>query len=373
MPEAIALWRYCFRDSEKFTQWYFDRRAGDVLALKGERLISQQVSVPASIDLRGVARSGCIISGVATRPECRGQGLMGRFNGQSYAYLRERGISVAALYPFSYDFYRRYGWAVGCDALKVRVQVERMPKTRASGDFVLVDVHSASGECAAEFAEVYARCFERYSGRVLRDARAFELRLQELALEEGYAALYRYDGAIEGYLLYTIEDRRFAVWEFGAVNARARRDILAYIAGHASTVDEVTWTAPADDLTWRMIPDGRGIATLEPYVMYRILDIPAAMGGLPAGEGEIILKIEDEHARWNARTWRFRAEDGKLTVEPTTDCGAPVLSIGALTQWALGYLDGSGLSGLAGDISPKAAIQMDALLPGRPAFMWEMY
>jgi len=378
MPQAMALWKYCFRDSDEFTKWYFERRAGDVLALADGELIAQQVIVPIPFSIRGERRAGCIVSGVATRPEYRGQGLMGSLMEQGLAYLRERGNAFAALYPSSYDFYRRYGWEQASDALRIRAPVGKLPAARMSGRFDLVDA-SRYAERARDFSDVYERCYQGFSGRVTRDAGAFALRLEELAIDGGHAALYLREGAIEGYLLYRIEGRRFIAEEFGAASVLARRDLLTYISGHASTVDEVSLTSPADDATWRLIPDARGIATLEPYAMFRVLDIRAALRGLSAGAGEVILKIEDRCAPWNEGTWRFYSAGsepsapGKLTVEQVADCGAPVLPVGALVQWAIGYLDGSGLRGRMPGLQPETAAQMDALLPKKPVFLYEMY
>src|SRR5205809_5434910 len=50
------------------------------------------------------------LSAVATPPEFRRQGLIGRLIRATLEEIRGRGWPLSALYPFYYPFYKRYGW-----------------------------------------------------------------------------------------------------------------------------------------------------------------------------------------------------------------------------------------------------------------------
>jgi hypothetical protein len=110
--------------------------------------------------------------------------------------------------------------------------------------------------------------------------------------------------------------------------------------------------------------------------MMRIVDVGRAMGGLPAGEGIVTLKVMDPYAPWNEGFWRFCGEDGRLVAEQVPEPegrNLPVLSVGALTQWAFGFADGGELQRQGALLSDICVEAMDGLLPRQPVFLYEMY
>ena len=345
---AKDLWQYCFQDSDAFTDWYFARKAGAVLgAFDGERLAAQLVLAPLALAVRGERREGRLVSGVSTRPEYRGQGAMGKLLPASYARMRREGACIAVLYPFSYGFYRQYGWAVSCDAVRVRTALSDLPVASLAGGFELVE--ELTGPQLAALAAIYEDCFAPYSGHVLRGPGDFALRLEELAQDGGFAALYRRGEAVEGYLLYHFEGKVIAVDELGLLTPEARRDTL-----------------------WGRAGEGRGVATLEPFAMARILDLEATAQGLPAGAGRVILAVRDGQAPWNQDTWAFSAAAGRLCLERTGEQPEATLDIGPLGQWLLGYRSAGELAG-EGLLPGAVAQRLDALLHKRPTFLYEMY
>ncbi len=354
---AAALWQYCFADPPEFTDWYFARRAGDILAVtEGETLIAQTVCVPVSVNLCGMPRAGMILSGVATAPSYRRQGRMTAFMRDGLAHMREKGINVAALYPFDYGFYRHYGFAACGEIARVKTLLRDLPSVKPRGEIML------TADCAA-LARAYEASFSRYNGHILRNETAFALRLEELALDSGYSAVYRRDGREAGYLLYHMADKTLVVDEIGAADDVARLDIFGFLGNHASTMRGLEFVCPLDDPLWRLLPDPRGCVTAEPYDMLRIVDIASTLNGLPSGEGEVILRVRDACAPWNDGIWRFFAQNGALRAEMIDGRNAhrdiPEITINELTEWVFG----------CGGFSQ----QMRKLLPLTPVFLYDMY
>lgn len=369
VEKAIALWQYCFQDPEAFTRWFFANRAEEVLIAGQDDIATMAVTAPVRFSARGEARKGYMVSGIATAPEHRGRGFMREFMPRIHEHMVERGAAMAGLYPFDYGFYEKFGWAICSDCLCVRLPLKRLPAARLSGEF---SIHSLLPAAEGDLAQIYQQCFSKRSGHVLRDAAFFTLRLEELRLDDGFAALYRRGGALEGYLLYRFEGKTIVVEEFGALTHQARADILTFLAGHSSSMEEASWLSPPDDPMWRMIPDARGAATIEPYSMLRILDVANTLNGLPCGEGELILEVLDPHAAWNVGNWLLKGVQGRLMVERTAKQAAASISINQLTQWVVGYHSAGELRDM-GAISSAVASQMDALLPPCRAFLFEMY
>ncbi len=294
---------------------------------------------------------------------------MGDFLKQGNAYLRGRGAALGLLYPFDYAFYERYGWCVACDAVRVRAPLSQLPSGKAPGGW---RVGRASEGCAG-LSVAYGRCYGHYSGHVLRDEKYFAIRLEELALDGGFAAVYEADGVPEAYLLYHFDGPMLCVDEIGCLGYGARVAALSFLANHASTARDVSWLCPPDEPVWRMLSNPRGAAVLEPYAMARVLDIEAAMDGLPAGEGKVTLNVRDEHAPWNAGCWTFAAREGRLRVTRAEAGDAAPIGVGELTQWALGYLSAAEMRGRGAGIPEREAAAMDALLGKQPVFLYEMY
>ena len=381
---AAQLWKYSFADSDAFIDWYYRRRAGGTLAmLDGGDLVAQIVCVPVTLAARNAKRSAAILSGVATAPAHRRQGRMAALIRESLAVLRGEGVCAVALYPFNYAYYQRYGFAQCGDAAKVRVRLEYLPGQKPGGRIVPVQ---GGQEGYALLTAAYEASFSRYSGRVLRDESAFALLLEEQALDDGYAAVYIREGRPEGYILYSMREKTIAVSEIGAATHPARVDLLSFLGGHSSSMDTAEFTCPLEDPLWRLLPDCRGAVSAEPYDMLRIVDIENTMNGLPAGKGSVSLYVQDHDAPWNDGLWHFAARGGALTAEKSNSPaaspsdqgaavqnGAPVLSIGDLSRWAFGAVDGGELRHSGADLPESCARGMDELLPKQPFFLYEMY
>ena len=422
---AADLWRYCFLDDRAFIDWYFRRRAGDVLAmLDGAELAAQIVCSVLPVDMRGVPRQAMMLSGVATAPAWRRQGHMAKLISECFSYLRDRGFCAAALYPFDYDYYQRFGFARCGEVATARAGISLLPAPKPRGR--IVPLHGGEADVAM-LVRAYELCFSHCSGHVLRDREAFVVRLEEHALDDGYAAVYTRDGREEGYILYSMQDKTFCVGEIGAASHQAREDLLGFIAGHSSTAETVEFTCALEDPLWRLLSDPRGVVSAEPYDMMRIVDIGGAMSGLPVGGdggdgddrfspgqgrqaagdrsdsriGAVTLRVLDPQAPWNDGIWSFSASGGLLAAEklpavtqavsagqapPTKPALAaeyaqtagqtpdmPTLTIGELTAWAFGCAGGADLIRSGAALTEDTARAMDALLPKKPFFIYEMY
>ncbi|MDR0469843.1 MAG: GNAT family N-acetyltransferase [Peptococcaceae bacterium] len=368
---AVDLWQYCFADAGVFAEWYFRRRAEDVLAMMdGGSLVAQLVCVPMAVDMRGAARDAMMLSGVATAPAHRGRGHMTTIMRQGLAFLRDKGFAAAVLYPYDYGFYNQYGFASCGEVARVNVPISRLLSVKLRGEILPV---RSGATASAMLARAYEASFARYSGRVLRGPEIFDQRLEEYEPEGGYAAVYCREGREEGYLLYQMNDKTLFVNEIGGATHIARQDLTSFLASHSSTMEAVEFVCALEDPLWRLLPDPRGAVSAQPYDMMRIIDVGKAMGGLPAGEGSVTLQIRDPFAPWNEGVWRFSSCGGVLAAECVSEGEAPVLSINDLTRWAFGCADGSTLAGGGAELPEAMALAMDALLPGQPFFLYETY
>ena len=80
----------------------------------------------------GVVATGGL-SGVATPPQHRRQGLVGRLLAVELEEMRAAGQPLCALYPFYFPFYKRFGWAHVSDSVIYTIPVERLPVAPMAG------------------------------------------------------------------------------------------------------------------------------------------------------------------------------------------------------------------------------------------------
>ncbi|MCL1804799.1 MAG: GNAT family N-acetyltransferase [Clostridiales bacterium] len=375
IKKAAALWKYCFGDTDEFTDWYFscheDRHVLGMM--EGDELMAQIVCTHQDVGVRGVDRGAAILSGVATAPSCRGRGFMSELMTHGLSYVRQRGESLAALYPYEYRFYEQYGFAKCGEVAKVNAPIGRLTAAKLMGEVVML---KGGGEDKAKLVRAYEASYGGYSGRVRREESDFARLLEELAQDGGYGAVYRRDGEEKGYILYVMRGEVMDIREIGAADHIARQDMYGFICSHSSTMQTAEFLCPLDDPLWRLISDPRGLVSAEPYAMLRMVEMEITMQGLPAGDGLVTMKVMDPYAPWNEGVWQFFGSDGKLDVEKIPDPGfgeLSVISIGDLTQWAFGYAGGRDLQRQGALLTDICAEIMDDILPKRPVFLYEKY
>lgn len=128
-----ALWRECFHDDEAFIDLYFSRVAKPENTYYMEsdgRLTCVMQALPYELRYSGKGCRVAYLSGIATLPEFRGQGLATSLIRQVHGLLAERGFAASLLIPATdslADFYaERSGYA-----LLTRVNDERLEVSEA--------------------------------------------------------------------------------------------------------------------------------------------------------------------------------------------------------------------------------------------------
>ncbi|MDR0396397.1 MAG: GNAT family N-acetyltransferase [Oscillospiraceae bacterium] len=372
--DSRRLTQYCFRDnSEEFTRWYYDRRASRVFALLDERggIIAQAVDSRARIRVRGVDLPSSVISHVATDPGYRSKGIMRGLLTDALRALYDEGAALAALYPSAYSFYERYGFAACGDAVRVSIAPDRLKAAPLSDRL--------SWDCDPDIDQLtdcYAAAHADISGSLTRDAGDTRDRVDDMVRDGASVVALRRGGIVTGYWFRRDDSGVMIINEAVFRDASARVDFLSYIAQHASTVVEARILIPAFDPLLRMLPDRHASVKLEPWGMFRAVNLRALANGLPAGEGCVTLNIIDEQIEDNNGLWRFEACGGRLRASRADGDGSTrvsALSIRSAASWLMGSADGSSLMETGSPITPETARAMDRLLPARRVFIWEQY
>jgi len=301
LPEAKALWKEAFGDSDAFIDWYFRHKVlpDHSLGLFDDGLISMLHMIPFIIRLQGKPVKSLMIAGAATKKERQGEGHMRTLLLESLVEMRSRGIFITHLYPFKHSFYEHFGWATYTHVH--RETVTEAPLRRN------IEVIETTDYQALE--PIYKRMMRTYDGYVVRGNREWRWRMGELKADGGKAVLLIRDDNATAYMLYYGSKRKADVIETVYSDEGDVGALLSYILRQGYS--RVDYFLPSQS---------RG----SKFGMARVVDAQALLRFLDAEKLLEGVGITDDFASWN----HMPAEKN--------------ISISSLAKWAhTGLLGGS--------------------------------
>jgi predicted acetyltransferase len=241
------------------------------------------------------------IASVSTWPEFRRRGYVADLLRHVLHVMKEQGQTVSFLHPFSFAFYRKYGWEAYCEYKQYEIPADRIPKlphtlgrVERTEDWTLLN----------RIYEAYAQTF---NGMLVRDEEWW----QEAVLGRGSftsAVWFDESGEPRGYIRYQVKNKEMTVKELVYLDDPARQGLWKFISNHDSMIDALKMTAPADDPLSFLLLNPRFKQEIVPYFMARIVDVAAFLEQYPfAATGKptsFILHLEDAHAEWNRGSYR---------------------------------------------------------------------
>lgn len=271
------------------------------------------------------------IGGVSCLPASRGKGYAGALLKVTLERMRDAGQVISSLYPFSWEFYRRYGWEwVGLN------RTYTVPTRILKASHETEKVRAAKAADRPQIAECYAQFAGRYRGLLVRDEKRWNALLNDTEENFTYTYLYEHDEAVEGYLTFRGgKTEGTELNDFLALTPRARSGMLGLLRRHEMQTDKFTWNAPGNDPLYHQLCHNDVETKLEPMTQGRIVDVAGALSAWrPRAEarGGVTIGVVDEHAPWNAGNWRVEFETGRVTIKKTDAEPQMELTIQALSQ-----------------------------------------
>ena len=334
-----------------------------ILVVEDEgKIVSTLLCQPMPVYINGSPVPHASTGAVATIPESRCKGCAGAMMAESVRLLASEGVCLSSLWPFSYPYYRKFGWEIASEARNYR---------GAGKDFVSFgDAGNARGAVEGDFAQIKAvfddwaqdyNCLtqrsDKWWDRVVQIKEPLKM-VTEPGDERGFVVHVTGD-RIDGYAAYKVggdnENRSVDVSEIAFREAEHRRDMLALL-GSIVPEGKVGFGAPMDDLFLQELANPRLIDTsVSAAFQLRVIDPKRAMECLELDEdvsGRISLSLTDPVIK---QGWEFgvQAEGGAVSVtKPNPKCRLEMdvqtfarLYCGYLTPfdaWELGKVKVSG-------------------------------
>lgn len=243
------------------------------------------------------------LAGVATWPDARRQGCVRQLIVHSLEQMKTDGQMVSMLNPFSFAFYRKYGWEMTVERKQYTLELYHLPKrTEAAGQ-----VKRIAAPDLSPLNTIYEAYASRYSGMLVRTE---EWWADKWLTKQGTWAVYENEsGTPEGYLYYEVLNSKLTVLDWAFTTEASRIALWSYIGNHDSMIREATITVPIDDPLTFLLADPRIKQEIIPYFMSRIVDAETFVlqyAWAPGAAGEAVtLRLSDPYASWNEGTFKL--------------------------------------------------------------------
>ena len=322
-------------------------------------LMSQVVCFPFEIYIDGVAMKMGGIGLVSSMPEERHGGKIGLLLKEWLAAMKDRGQVVSMLGPFSFEFYRKYGYEIGIEMLHYTIPVEYLKTFK--GKYTMKAYEEKDLPCMNELYKKFAKA---HNGCAVRDS----LLWNELTLSHPWDDQYgRYtyvcydNDNFKGYMIFSIKEGEMHVHEIVYDGKDAMDTLLSFIYSHQAQINEVNILVPMDDGIQYIMPNPRIKREIQCGMMFRVVDVKVAlaMKNYSGANSGFSIKITDPAAAWNETPLKITILNGKIDID---ECNTADLScdIQTFSQIFIGYLTPSmafSLDKLRGEY--KSVIEME--------------
>lgn len=359
--DKMAIYAKKYVKPEYVLGYYGD---DDVLTAAIQMLPYSIVIGGAPLDMGGIAM-------VSSMPEGRHGGRIASLLRKSLEIMKERGQSVSMLGPFSFEFYRKYGWEHGFDRLDYEVPIEHIkPFSKRNGT-----IKPASGHDIDALNEIYLTYAIRHNGCTVRDRTIWTDFVMDDPFSDEYKRYtyiwYYDDGRPGGYIIYIIRDGKMSIHEMIYEDIEALQGLLWFIYAHEAQISAFTWSTATDDLLRALLPNPRINAKIVSGMMFRVVDVEKALQGRGYSDGVIedfTIRIDDPNAPWNEGPWLIHVEDGHAEVS-RSEAASLSCNIQTFSQMFLGYLSPFTLAALGRIIGDEQALaSANAVFTPSPTF-----
>lgn len=353
LEEMFQLAKYAFHFEEteerrKRFQYIATHSENYGVFQAANQLTSQVMNTPFTVNFHGVTYTMGGIGFVSSYPEWRGQGGINQLMTDILRDSYQKGQVLSYLAPFSYSFYRRYGYEWVFERLTYEMNVTDLPVVeRMLGQ--VIRVTPKEGKTAIQ--HLYHASEQSKKGGLIRDDWWYTYKY-ELKEPNSYMALYKNEqGVEEGYLVYEMDSDCLVIKELVYISLEAFYGIIHFIKSHQASFVKCRYeTGQNQDTVSFLMPEPSVKRSLTPYMMARIVSMKAFLEQYPWSVSQerlsqLVFRVkDDEYAPWNNGWYEWRLVEGQWQVcqqiqaeEVTPDKLCIEGSIQGFTQMLLGY------------------------------------
>lgn len=285
------------------------------------------------------------VGGVATLPESRKGGYVRHIFEKCLPDMREKGMVFSFLYPFSFAFYRKFGYELCYTPNRVSVPMSFFKHYPFPNHITMYQ----PGEDTSGFAAVYEAFTRDKNLSLVRGEGAWKhLLSKDPYVTRHYTYLHRdEDGQADSYLMFQAEDSHgdegnvLRVRELAWASPAGLHAMFGFLGGLSPQFDKLQWNAPRGINVFSLFPESYEIHASRPANgMNRIVNITKAMELIkaPSHAGRTVIGVFDKFLPSNTGVYAIEWESGAITVKPTDRPADLEADIETMAQLVTGYL-----------------------------------
>ncbi len=287
------------------------------------------------------------IGGVATLPEERNKGYVRKLLLSCLTEMKERGMVFSYLYPFSFEYYRQFGYEAGYTKNVYTADLEAFAKfPKKSGSFRQV----FANDDFTEISEIYNSFIKDKNLAVVRTSESIKKRFAVYHHAKSiYSYIYINDaGKPMGYIQFTGERNqtgdKLIVNELCWLDYAALENILSFMYGYSGQMKEIVFELPS---TFKLLPKNMNLYSMKVscnlYGMNRIVDAQKALSltRYATKSGQFWVKVQDNFLDWNNGTYSVEWDENGTRVSADENSPEPdfIIDVRELVQLLTGFVN----------------------------------
>ncbi|MFW7363358.1 GNAT family N-acetyltransferase [Vagococcus fluvialis] len=307
--------KQAYIEKNTFIDNYVDEVDGEVL--------SQIVSYPFEVTIKGQVMKMSGIGDVASYPETRGSGGIRNIFSTIFKDLHENGIELSYLAPFSQPFYRKFGYETVFDSEEIRIPKAVITQIKPEKKGKVKRVKWEDEDTKAILKEIYRDTLEKVHGSVIREDYWWHYTM--IKKQKRVAICYDDNNMPQGYLIYgLVGASEFQIFEMAYRNSFALRKLMSFVSSHSGSFNEFVSTNLPDKAVLELFTEISGITRKTySYMMVKIVNFKQFIEKYPfkevEKEADFYVEIQDNSCEWNNEIFHLVIKNGKATCEKVTE------------------------------------------------------
>ncbi|NKC67146.1 GNAT family N-acetyltransferase [Vagococcus fluvialis] len=307
--------KQAYIEKNTFIDNYVDEVDGEVL--------SQIVSYPFEVTIKGQVMKMSGIGDVASYPETRGSGGIRNIFSAIFNDLHENGTELSYLAPFSQPFYRKFGYETVFDSEEIRIPKAVITQIKPEKKGKVKRVKWEDEDTKAILKEIYRDTLEKVHGSVIREDYWWHYTM--IKKQKRVAICYDDNNMPQGYLIYgLVGASEFQIFEMAYCNSFALRKLMSFVSSHSGSFNEFVSTNLPDKAVLELFTEISGITRKTySYMMVKIVNFKQFIEKYPfkkvEKEADFYVDIQDNNCEWNNGIFHLVIKNGKATCEKVTE------------------------------------------------------
>lgn len=342
--------------------------------MEDDQLAGKVHTIPLSVYINGKEFQMGGIASVATWPEYRRRGIIKNLLHRSLIEMKKNGQFISFLSPFSFSFYRKYGWEYAFTNKHYEIPIELL-RRKWDGKGYVRRIH----QDIPKLHNIYTTYAKQYTGMLKRNQMWWENRV--LKDDMLIAVAYNEKAQEEGYIIFKVQNRVLTVKEMVYTTLNGRDLLFEFIANHDSMAKVAKLTVPENDSLPLLLNEPRFDQRIIPYFMARIVDVynflknyPYLVNDQPV---QLSLHITDDFFPENSGIYQLMLDNREVNISYEKKAEVSNLihcSIQQLTSLLLGFqrpVDLHSLGFIQGDV--EEIKKLEQIIPKQQTFLSDFF